>query len=299
MDALIMPTTALSVRPLSRLAGTAATIVGPGEDAGSSFLRGIEGVARARRGTCHRFSRARMADPPNSDDSAHNRLVAALPRRTRDELARLAVRVHLSTGEGLYKNDGPISHVFFPLTGVISFVVPMSSGPSAEVATVGNEGFVGLAVFHGVPKSSHEVFAQVPGSALRLDAKAFTALAKRDETLSDTLSLYCQAFIDQVSQSTACAHLHGVEQRMCRWLLMTQDRVGSNTLPLTQDFLAQMLGVRRATVNGVASLLQRSGLIMYERGLTTILSRAAMEKAACECYAVVRRRYEELWEGRT
>jgi CRP-like cAMP-binding protein len=227
-----------------------------------------------------------------------NRLLSAFPEGLRSSLTRLATEIELASGDGLYKNDGPISHVYFPLRGVISFVVPMSTGPSAEVATVGNEGFVGLALVLGTEKSGHEVFTQVEGSALRLDAQPFLRVLKKEPLLRDTLALYCQAFIDQISQSTACAHLHGVEQRMCRWLLMTQDRVGSNTLPLTQEFLAQMLGVRRATVNGVAALLQRSGLIMYERGVTTVLSRSAMEKAACECYAVVRTRYEELWSAK-
>jgi len=210
-------------------------------------------------------------------------------------VTRLADPVELRVPDRIYERDGRITHVYFPLVGVVSFVIPMSDGPSAEAATVGNEGFVGLALHHGIETSGHQVFIQVAGRALRMDAATFTDLVKREPALGDVLNRYCQGFTEQVSQSTACAHLHGVEQRMCRWLLMTQDRVGSSRFSLTQEFLAQMLGVRRATVNGVAGLLQKAGLVMYQRGEMTILSRAAMENATCECYAVVKRRYEALW----
>jgi CRP-like cAMP-binding protein len=228
-------------------------------------------------------------------DLLRNRLLEALSSPVKLEVIRRAEPVELPASQGIYERDGPMSHVYFPLIGVVSFVVPLANGPSAEVATVGNEGFVGLALHHGLETSGHQVFVQVAGKGLRLDAKTFTGLAKQQPSLRDTLHRYCQAFTDQVSQSTACAHLHGVEQRMCRWLLMTHDRVGSSRFNLTQEFLAQMLGVRRATVSGVAGLLQKAGLIMYDRGVMTILSRAGMEKTACECYAVVRRRYETLW----
>jgi CRP-like cAMP-binding protein len=225
-----------------------------------------------------------------------NRVLAALPQEIRAKALRGAEVVELGSGDDLYPSGAPFRHVYFPTAGVVSVVVEMKSGTSAEVGTIGLEGFVGIGAFLGAERSSAHVFCQVPGETIRLPTEPFVTIAQHEPVLRRRLNRYTQAFLDQSSQSTACAHLHGVEQRLGRWLLMTHDRVGSPEFPLTQAFLAQMLGVRRATVNGIASLLQRSGLIMYVRGRITVLSRSGLEATSCECYETVKRRYAELMD---
>lgn len=173
----------------------------------------------------------------------------------------------------------------------------MQNGEAVEVATVGNEGMVGLPVFLEAATIPGKAFAQIPGEAWRMSADTFKEQVSPGTPLHELLQRYTQALFNLISQSTACNRLHTVEERACRWLLMTHDRVGSDSFPLTQEFLAQMLGVRRPTVSTVASILQRAGFISYSRGKITILDREGLESASCECYEIIRAEFERLVGG--
>ncbi len=170
----------------------------------------------------------------------------------------------------------------------------MEDGEGVEVATVGNEGMVGLPLFLGVDRTSGKAFTQVPGESLRMTASAFRKQIGRRGPLTQTLQLYTQALMVQISQGLACNGLHSIRQRCARWLLLTQDRVGTETFPLSQEFLALMLGVRRAGVNKVATELKQAGLIQYSRGVMRILKRKELEDTSCECYQVVNREFDRL-----
>src|SRR6202049_2551735 len=223
-----------------------------------------------------------------------NRLWATLPR---DEYRRLRPhleKVSLPLKEILYEANGPIPHVFFPLNGVVSLVIIMEGDFSLEVGTIGNEGLVGTPVFLGSESSPTRAISQVPGEALRMETKVFQAEMKLGGPLYGLVQRYTQAMINQISQSTVCNHRHSVQQRMCRWLLMSHDRVGTDEFQLTQEFLAQMLGVRRPSVSAVAGILQKAGLISYHRGRITVLDRMGLEAASCECYRVVTKQLDRL-----
>jgi len=223
-----------------------------------------------------------------------NRLLDLLPRADGERLRSRLEAVSLSIKHVVYEPDGPISHVYFPTGAVISLVTYLEGGMAVEVATVGREGMVGLPVFLGTESVPIQAFGQVPGDALRITAEAFRAEIKRNGPLVRVLNRYTQALFIQVAQVAACNRVHLVEQRCARWLLQTHDRVGADQFLLTQEFLAQMLGVRRAGVSGAARRLQKEGLIRYVRGRITVLDRKGLESAACECYRVVKREYDRL-----
>jgi CRP-like cAMP-binding protein len=190
-----------------------------------------------------------------------------------------------------------LPYVLFPLSGIISIVMEMENCAQIEVATVGNEGMVGVPLFLGAETTPGRAFSQVPGQSLRVPADVFKEEVQRRGKLEHMLQRYTQALFVQTAQSTACNRLHTIEQRGARWLLMTHDRVDGDQFPLTQEFLAQMLGVRRASVSEVAGEFQRAGLIAYARGNIAILDRQGLEDASCECYRVVRDEYERLLGG--
>ena len=221
-----------------------------------------------------------------------NALLSALPPGERERL-RLE-RVSSEIKDVVYESNGPISHVYFPLSGVYSLVVVMQDGLTVEAATVGNEGMVGMPVFLGADKSPHRAFCQIPAESLRTTADDFRAEVGRGGALDAVMRRYNQALVNQMAYSVACNRLHSVEERMCRWLLMSHDRVGEDRFPLTQEFLAQMLGVRRPSVTVTAGVLQKAGLIAYTRGQVIILDRGGLEESSCECYAVVRAEFERL-----
>lgn len=223
-----------------------------------------------------------------------NALLSALPA---DEKARIESRllpVHLGLKDVVYEPNVPIPFVYFPLSGVVSLVVVMDDGLVVECATVGNEGLAGVPVFLGAERSPHQAFSQVPGESLRMSADDFRRETQPGSALHDVLQRYNQGLMNQMAYSVACNRLHSVEERMCRWLLMTRDRVGANDFSLTQEFLAQMLGVRRASVTVVAGVLQKAGFIAYSRGRITILDGRRLEAAACECYEIVQKEFERL-----
>lgn len=223
-----------------------------------------------------------------------NRLLAALPTSELDRLTPDLTFVLLPLKKILCEPEEPLRYVYFPIrpcvTSLLSFA---DNGKGAEVATVGDEGFVGAAAFLGADTSSHQAIIQVPGDAFRMPVDAFRAAVAGGE-LALRAGRYIHALLSMAAQSAACNALHSVEERFCRWLLIVHDRVGNDLLPLTQTFLAQMLGVRRPSVTIAAGILQRAGLITHERGQVTILDRAGLEKAACDCYAIVRRTFDRV-----
>jgi CRP-like cAMP-binding protein len=216
-----------------------------------------------------------------------NRLLARLPKSDQKRLAPLFQAVPLPLKHVFYKARSPIDYVYFPLRGIISAMTVMEDGTAIEVATVGNEGMVGLTAFVDGKTSPYEVMVQAAGDALRMKVNAFQREVSDDGALREILVRYHTAFSSQVSYSVACNGLHKVEQRCCRWLLMTQDRVGTDVLPLTHEFLSIMLGVRRASVTEVLQPLQERGVIRSVRGKIEVLDRSRLEKLACECYRAV------------
>jgi CRP-like cAMP-binding protein len=224
-----------------------------------------------------------------------NRILAALPDSTLARLAPHLEPVSLSLRELVFPPREPVRHALFPLDGVVSLVAELEDGNPVEIATIGNEGMTGLATFLKTDWLPYRAFVQVPGRAVRLDSEILAAESDRDEGLSDALKRHTQALLTQVAQSVACNRMHAVEARCARWLLMTHDRVGrAEQFPMTQEFLATMLGVRRATVTVAAGILQRAGFIRYTRGKITVVDRKGLEAASCECYAAVRAELDRL-----
>jgi CRP-like cAMP-binding protein len=203
-------------------------------------------------------------------------------------------KVSIAPEQVLYEVDTPITHVWFPISGVVSLAVTMKNDAMVEVATIGNEGLVGLSLTLGIDRSLTKALGQVPGEAMKMRADAFKQALQEHSELRDMVQRYTVAMINQITQSTACNHLHTVQERMCRWLLMTHDRVGEDEFKLTQEFLALMLGVRRPSVTVSAGKLQKAALIRYQHGRIRVLDRAGLEAKSCECYEVVRREFDRL-----
>lgn len=216
-----------------------------------------------------------------------NSLLASLPaeeqRLVASELEHLPLKVMLE----LQAPNEPTTHVWFPLSGVASMVADLVDGEPVEVATIGREGFVGLPVVLDAETMSHRTFIQVPGEALRVPAKTITALVDRVPRLHRLMLRYAMALVTVIGQSAACNRMHPIESRCARWLLSTRDRVDSDTFPLRQEFLAQMLGVTRPTVSVAAGILQKAGAIRYVRGSMTITDRDFLEQSTCECYGLI------------
>ena len=228
-------------------------------------------------------------------DQRTNRLLSLLSDDDYERLRPHLSKVVLEYKKSLYEASRPIEHVYFPIDGVASLVITTAEGASTEVGTIGSEGLVGLPVCLGdreAPSSS--VYVQVPGTGLQMDAGIFRRELDRSLTLNLTMLRYAHAFFNQVAQSAACAHLHRVEQRCSRWLLMTRDRMPSDDFLLTQEFLGMMLGVRRTTVTEVMGSLQKAGLIRYRRGHVSILEPEALRQRACECYEISKLEFDRL-----
>ncbi|MDP9222864.1 MAG: Crp/Fnr family transcriptional regulator [Chloroflexota bacterium] len=223
-----------------------------------------------------------------------NRLLGLLPADVRSQLEADLDPVRVAFKEPLYEPHRPIDYVFFPVDGVVSIVAVLEEGGPVEIATVGNEGMLGLPVFLGGRSIPSRVFCQIEGEALRMRAERFREHVRRHEPLREVLGRYTQALFNFVAQSAACNRVHPVQKRCARWMLTTHDRIGRETFPLTQEFLAQMLGTRRAAVNSAASALQQAGFIRYQRGQITVSDRRGLERSTCECYAVIRREFDRL-----
>ena len=233
-----------------------------------------------------------MRRPPPAAQP-RNRFLARLPDAEYRRLLPLLEPVELEVGQVLYEARGPIDYAYFPTEAVLSALTVMRDGNAIEVATVGHEGLVGHYGFGG-KTSPHKVIAQVPGQALRIASRDLHEAAVTDGPLKELLLAYHIAFMAQVSQSVACNGLHRLEQRCCRWLLMSRDRIGSNDIRLTHEFLAMMLGARRASGTDALQPLQEVGLVRCERGVIVILDGAGLEARSCECYFVVRDEYRRL-----
>src|SRR4051812_39467423 len=232
-----------------------------------------------------------MPKRPPSAATPRNRFLARLPEAEYRRLLPHLEPVELEPDQVLYEARGAIDYAYFPAGAVLSALVVMLDGNLIEVATVGNEGLVGHYGF-GAKTSPHRVVVQIGDGGHRIASRALQGHATGDGPLRDLLAAYHVAFMAQVSHSVACNGLHRLEQRCCRWLLMSRDRVGSDDIRLTHEFLAMMLGARRASVTEVLQPLQEQGLVRSHRGLITILDGTELEARSCECYKVVRTEYD-------
>ena len=225
----------------------------------------------------------------------HNRLLAALPAHNYRRLTAHLRMTKVKSGETLQQHGARITRVYFPNGGVFSITNQMGDGTLVEVATVGQEGMLGVGVFLGDPLGAGRTFQQVADGAIPcLDVTHFLEETRRPGPFRDAVRLYVQANLLQVMQCTACNALHDVTQRCCRWLLQTHDRVESDDFPMKHEFLAIMLGVRRPTVTVVMQALQRAGLIVSRYGRIAVVDRMRLEEASCECYDVIRSHFDRL-----
>ncbi len=232
--------------------------------------------------------------PPAPTPQSRNHLLAVIPASEFRELKAQLTTVDLRAKDRLAEPNRAIEAVYFPLDAVLSMAASDGDEEAVEVGSVGCEGMTGLAVLLGAEQSTSRVVVQIGGQAERMDAAVLQREARRHEHFRRLLHLYVQAFMTQIAQSTACNRLHEAEQRLARWLLICRDRVGRDEMPITQETMAVMLGVRRATVTEAASALQREGLIRYRRGVLAIVDRPGLEAATCECYGIVREEFDRL-----
>ena len=237
--------------------------------------------------------------PRKAADRHDNRLLGLLPPSDYERLRPHLQRIPLTYRQSLYRARKRIGFVYFIESGVGSLVNTMANGEAAEVGTIGNEGMVGLPHVWGDDRAPTSVYIQVPGAGLRMKAALFKMELARSASMRTVMLHYAHAFFNQVAESAACNQFHSLEQRCCRWLLMTRDRMESDKFLLTQEFLAMMLGVQRTGVTAAASALQRTGLIRYTRGNVTIIDRPGLIRRSCECYGVSKREFDRLLGGRT
>ena len=223
-----------------------------------------------------------------------NAILRRLKPAALQELSTLLEAVELRFKEPLHGQAEPVTHVFFPASGVVSAVIDLENQQTIETGTIGREGLVGVAVLMGSSVSPTRMFVQVPGVAHRLKSEDLLAFVQQHPQLQTLALRYANVQLATLAQTAACNRAHTLEERMARWLLMTRDRVDSDAFPLTQQFLAEMLGVRRPVVNLAGAMLQQAGFIRYTRGEITVLDRGGLEDAACECYRTIRERFEVL-----
>jgi CRP-like cAMP-binding protein len=231
---------------------------------------------------------------PSDKKTTQNMLLAALPTEALANFKDELTPVHLSLGQVIYEPGETLQYVYFPTTAIVSLLYTMENGASAEMGIVGRDGVVGIAVFMGGDTTPNRAVVQSAGDALRLELQFFREEFGRIGELHRALLLYTQALLTQMSQTAVCNRLHSVEQQLCRWLLISFDRLDSDELVMTQELIANMLGVRREGVSLAAHRLQDAGLIRYRRGHITALDRPALERAVCECYQVVKSECDRL-----
>jgi len=236
----------------------------------------------------------RSGPADGTEPRVRNRILDLLPPDEQETVLARCEMVTIQSKEVIWKRDERITHVYFPEDCVISLVTEMEDGDSVEAMTVGSDGFAGMAVFHGAPASRLKAIGQISGTARRMTGQDFLNLTLECETFDELLHRYSQLVFETVAQSAACNRLHVIEQRCARWLLMSQDRVGRNRFDLTQEFLAEMLGVRRPGVTVAMGILEKAGLITHGRGTIAVVDRTGLEKASCECYRTVREREAKL-----
>ena len=233
-----------------------------------------------------------MAPPPMNPKK--NQLLAALPTAEWQRWLPQLESVDLPLGQVLYESGGTLSHVYFPTTAIVSLLYVMENGASAEIAVVGKEGIVGISLFMGGESTSSRAVVQSAGQGFRLKAQSVKEEFNRAGPVLHLLLRYTQALITQMAQTAVCNRHHTLDQQLCRWLLLSMDRLEGNELVMTQELMANMLGVRREGVTEGAIKLQQAGLIRYARGHITVLDREGLEGRTCECYAVVKKEYDRL-----
>src|ERR1022692_2550238 len=231
---------------------------------------------------------------PARQSPHQNHLLAALPARDYERLASHLELVPMKLGEVLYESGGQLRYVYFPTTSILSLLYVMEDGASAEIAIVGNEGILGISLFMGGESTPSRAVVQSAGHAFRLKAALLKNEFGRFGPTMHLLLRYTQALITQMAQTAVCNRHHSVDQQLCRWLLLSLDRLASNELSMTQELIANMLGVRREGVTAAAKRLQLAELIRYSRGRITVLDRPGLESRCCECYRVVKTEFDRL-----
>lgn len=227
-------------------------------------------------------------------EQSKNQLLAALPAQEYQRLVPYLEHVVLTTQQVLYDSYEPIEYVYFPIQGLASLLYTMEDGETVEVGLVGHEGIVGLPVILGGMKTTNQAVVQIAGNAMRMEASRLKREFDRGGKLQKILLRYTQALLMLVSQTAACNRLHTLDERLARWLLLVQNRLQSDELPLTQEYISQMLGTRRSGVTVAAGTLQEAGIIRYKRGKITILNQENLEGTACECYRVIQKEFARL-----
>ncbi|MBC7752549.1 MAG: Crp/Fnr family transcriptional regulator [Candidatus Saccharibacteria bacterium] len=223
-----------------------------------------------------------------------NRLLACLPKVEWEILQPQLEWIEMPLGHVICESGNTFSHVYFPTTAIVSLLYVLENGASAEIAVVGNEGIVGISLFMGGESTTSRAVVQSAGEGYRLKAKFIKDQFNRSDPLMHLLLRYTQALITQMSQTAVCNRHHCMDKQLCRWLLLSLDRLSGNELVMTQELIANMLGVRREGVTEGAVKLQKAGLIRYARGHITVLDRPGLEERSCECYAVVKKEYDRL-----
>jgi CRP-like cAMP-binding protein len=231
-----------------------------------------------------------VKDPSRSG----NRLLSALSGQEYARLLSSAESVSLELKQPLTQLGQPIRHVYFPTTATVSLLNVMEDGGEVEVGLIGPEGMVGLSIALGLPLAIYRSICQVPGDAWRVSSIQFRDSLQQSRSLDSLIRRYTAVRLRQTAQMVACNALHPATERLCRWLLMSHDRVGRDEFPMTQEFMSELLGVRRPSVTMIAGTLQEAGLITYKRGLVRVKNRRELEAAACECYAVMKELYEQI-----
>lgn len=230
-------------------------------------------------------------------DSSQNLLLACLPAEVLARWQPHLTPVHLPLGKVLHESGDAPKYVFFPTSSIVSKLCVMANGGSAEIAVVGFEGVVGVAIFMGGQSTTSRAVVQSAGMGLKLESSVMMEQFSLGGPVLHLLLRYTQALITQMSQTAVCNRHHSLDQQLCRWLLLSLDRLRSNELVMTQQLIANMLGVRREGVTAAAGELHKAGIIRYQRGHITVLNRPALARRSCECYAVVKREYERLLPG--
>ncbi|MBK8325078.1 MAG: Crp/Fnr family transcriptional regulator [Betaproteobacteria bacterium] len=230
----------------------------------------------------------------SASEPRRNQLLAALPEAEWDRWRPSLEWVELPLGQVLYESGATLNHVYFPTTAIVSLLYVMENGASAEIAVAGREGLVGISLFMGGGSTPSRAVVQSAGEGYRMRAQTIKNEFAQSAPVMHLLLRYTQALITQMTQTAACNRHHSVQQQLCRWLLLSLDRLEGNDLRMTQELIANMLGVRREGVTEAALTLQKQGLIRYRRGHIEVLDRPALEKRTCECYSVVKREYERL-----
>ena len=255
-------------------------------------------MAAHRQGSARKVSSARLKGKPRrapaSPGPQQNHLLDALPAGDYARLQSHLELVPMALGEVLYEPGGHLRHVYFPTTSIVSLLYVMEDGASAEIAVVGNEGMLGISLFMGGETTPSHAVVQSAGYGVRLKSQLLKQEFARFGPMMHLLLRYTQALITQMAQTAVCNRHHSVDQQLCRWLLLSLDRLATNELAMTQELIANMLGVRREGVTEAAGKLQEAGLINYRRGRITVLDRTGLEARSCECYQVVKKEFDRL-----